>query len=290
MHCEICSAELKNTKSLVNHLKTHHSLTSKQYLEVNPNKPKCPICGNCCSVNAHHFRYNNTCGSETCKTKLSIRNISKTKTEKYGDSSFNNRNKFKKTISERPLEVSKNISASISSRVKKYWNEMPNQIRNGIGHKISSTKKSKPDELRTEIANKTIATRIQRGWHSGTKKIFDGICFDSGAEIEVYKFCKNNKLEIKYQPRSFTYTDSLGKNHVYIPDFEIEGKLYEVKGNHLWKNGHVWFPYRNKLTEKELQQIDARDLAKTECMKVNKVKVILTSEIVKLGSILRKEC
>lgn len=170
MRCEICFAEFENTKSFVNHLKTCHSLTSRQYLDVNPNKPKCPICGNCCSVNAHHFRYNSTCGNESCKKELSVRNTSKTKAEKYGDSSFNNRNKFKKTIFERPLEVSKFISTSISNRVKKYWKEMPNSIRNDIGRRISSTKNSKPAELKTEIANKTIATRIQRGWHSRTQK------------------------------------------------------------------------------------------------------------------------
>jgi hypothetical protein len=287
MHCEICSAEFSNSKSFVNHLKTHHSLTSKQYLEVNPNKPKCPICGNCCSVNAHHFRYNRTCGSEPCKTELSVRNISETKFKKYGNSSFNNRNKFKKTIAERPLEVSKNISVSISFRVKKYWNEMPDSIRNEIGHRISSTKKSKPDELKTEIANKTITTRIQRGWYSGTKKYpYDDLNFDSKAEIEVYKFCKKNNLKVKYQPCSFKYMDSLGRTHSYIPDFEIEGKLYEVKGNHLWKDGKIYFPYRNTLTESELKKIDARDLAKTECMRANNVTVIPSTDIDKLDNFL----
>ena len=115
--------------------------------------------------------------------------------------------------------------------------------------------------------------------HKRHKIPYDGLSFDSEPEVRVYKFCKENSIPVKYQPRSFAYTDSLGKDHVYFPDFEISGKLYELKGEHLWKDGHIWFPYRNLLDEKELAAIDARDLAKTECMKANNVRVVFSNEL-----------
>lgn len=108
---------------------------------------------------------------------------------------------------------------------------------------------------------------------------YDGLSFDSEPEVQVYKYCKDHSIPVKYQPCSFTYTDSLGKTHIYFPDFEICGKLYELKGEHLWKDGHIWFPYRNLLGEKELVEVDARDLAKTECMKANNVSVIFSNEL-----------
>jgi hypothetical protein len=108
---------------------------------------------------------------------------------------------------------------------------------------------------------------------------YDGLSFDSEPEVQVYKYCKEHSIPVKYQPCSFAYTDSLGKTHIYFPDFEISGNLYELKGEHLWKDGHIWFPYRNLLSEKELVEVDARDLAKTECMRANNVSVIFSNEL-----------
>lgn len=48
----------------------------------------------------------------------------------------------------------------------------------------------------------------------------------------------------------------------------------------------IYFPHKNNLTEIELTNIDARDLAKSECMKANNVTVILSSVIDKLDKIL----
>ena len=71
----------------------------------------------------------------------------------------------------------------------------------------------------------------------------------------------------------------------YIPDFEIEGKLYEVKGQHLWKDGsllHIYSkndPYPYEVKEEILK-------AKSQCMRDNRVVVILTNELDKLDKLL----
>jgi hypothetical protein len=123
------------------------------------------------------------------------------------------------------------------------------------------------------------------------KIVFDDISFDSKAEIEVYKFCKSSRLKFKYQPCQLEFVDSVGVKHFYYPDFEIEGRLVEVKGDHLWKDGELYFPYRNTLTEAELEEKDRVYHAKFLYMKENRVILLLQSQIAtgEFKEILNKE-
>ena len=124
-------------------------------------------------------------------------------------------------------------------------------------------------------------SKNKRHTFSGPK----GILFRSRAEVKVAEFCEKHHLNWKYEPTSIKYIDDLGNEHRYIPDFEINGKLYEVKGAHLWSDGkllHTYskndpYPYDTK--EKILE-------AKTKCMIDNHVVVILSNEIDKIKQLL----
>lgn len=61
---------------------------------------------------------------------------------------------------------------------------------------------------------------------------YDGLTFDSSWEIKVYKYCMENNIPFEYQPSiSFEYVYN-NKIYIYQPDFLINGKLYEIKGDH----------------------------------------------------------
>jgi hypothetical protein len=75
--------------------------------------------------------------------------------------------------------------------------------------------------------------------------------------------------------------------HKYFPDFEINGKLCEVKGDHLLKDNKLYFPYRTGLSETELSVIDDVYAAKDACMKENNVIVIRSSELSNLNNIIK---
>ena len=67
-------------------------------------------------------------------------------------------------------------------------------------------------------------------------KIFekDNIYFDSFPELCFYLYHKSLNHNIKRNPgRLFYYYDN--KKHYCFPDFEINGQLYEIKGDHLYK-------------------------------------------------------
>lgn len=54
-----------------------------------------------------------------------------------------------------------------------------------------------------------------------------------------------------------------GEKHFYLPDFELDGELIEIKGEQLYE--HMLIP-------------NTLDAAKYECMKANGVRLIRTAE------------
>ncbi len=64
--------------------------------------------------------------------------------------------------------------------------------------------------------------------------IYKDCYFDSLPELAVWLYCIDNNIRIKRNPCYFDY-DFEGKKHRYFPDFEINGQLVEIKGDHFFK-------------------------------------------------------
>lgn len=98
------------------------------------------------------------------------------------------------------------------------------------------------------------------------KYTYNGINFDSAIEIAIYIWCKDNSIDFEYQPRvAFNYEFD-GNKHTYEPDFLIEGKLIEVKGDHFFKeDGTMQNPFDH--TQDGLYE------AKHQCMLHNNVTI-----------------
>ena len=76
---------------------------------------------------------------------------------------------------------------------------------------------------------------------------YDGIMFDSSWEVEVYKFCIRNGMNVIYQPDIKLTYEYEGKIHYYQPDFLIDGKIYEVKGDHFFDGDRLVNPYNRNM-------------------------------------------
>lgn len=135
-----------------------------------------------------------------------VEKINKTKIERYGNTSYNNRDKFKETC------LKKYGSNSYTNRdkfkdtmIKKYNVEYPSQNR-FIRLKAQKTAKN----TLSQINNKR---------------------FDSKYEALVYDFCLRNNISVETQvPIEYNYK---GKKHITFIDFRIDGLLFECKGGHL---------------------------------------------------------
>ena len=96
---------------------------------------------------------------------------------------------------------------------------------------------------------------------------FDRVEFDSKAELCYYIWLTDNGIEFTYQPNArFKYTFE-GKDHFYHPDFIVEGRYVEIKGDHFFKEDGTM---RNSWDS----SLDGLYEAKHQCMLQNNVKIL----------------
>ena len=103
---------------------------------------------------------------------------------------------------------------------------------------------------------------------------YDGLTFDSSWEVKVYQYCKENNIPCEYQPDITFEYEYDGKKHYYHPDFYINGKLYEVKGEQFFDGDKMICPY-NRLN-------DVREESKHQCMIKNNVVILRGKDIKKI--------
>ena len=97
----------------------------------------------------------------------------------------------------------------------------------------------------------------------------DGLLFDSSWELAFYIYYVDRSIEVLREPVSFKYFKN-GKEHLYFPDFIVEGKIFEIKGRQfLTENNEL----RNPFTKEVL-------LEKTKCMQDNSV-ILIDDKLIK---------
>ena len=95
---------------------------------------------------------------------------------------------------------------------------------------------------------------------------FNGLNFDSLPELAVYIWCKDNSIDFVYQPNVVFCYEYNGVRHTYEPDFMIEGKIIEIKGDQFFKeDGTMQNPYDH--SQDEIYE------AKHQCMLKNNVEI-----------------
>lgn len=216
---------------------------------------------------------------ETCLIKYGVDNPAKSATIKE---------KISKNNKSNTLEVKNKISNTLLNKTDSDKNAAELKKRSTCMKKYGVNNVLLYDEFKHKIRN-TMKEKYGVEWagqstdiarRRGKKKYFyNDLKFDSADELKLYKFCVENGITIEYLPKNFNYVDSFGINHKYLPDFRIRGEYYEIKGDHLWKEGRLYTPYKNKLTEDEIMKNEAKDIAKTKCMIDNNVRVILSSKL-----------
>ena len=85
---------------------------------------------------------------------------------------------------------------------------------------------------------------------------FNNIVFDSSWELAVWIYHVDHHIDIERQPIQLHY-EMNGSMHMYLPDFAIDGKLVEVKGDQMFdKAGNPIFDNKHPWKEKYQCMID----------------------------------
>lgn len=93
---------------------------------------------------------------------------------------------------------------------------------------------------------------------------YDSLNFDSSWELAVYIYCIDHKIHIEREPLRFKYTNNEGKECYYFPDFIIEDKIIEIKGDQFLD-----------------EDFTLKDKAKQQCMNEHNVVLWIRSDIQK---------
>lgn len=231
------------------------------------------------------------------------------------DPNWNNREKFKKTLNgfsdERKQEIYNKrektikpykdqiIAKQIATKTKKR-KEDPNYIKNILNkrYKTKQEKYGNPYFRNSKKAKQTCFNKYgvesfaqTYEYHVKRQKSFYSkeyeIEFDSKWEFLVYDFCKKHNFNVTYQPNiAFEYFFE-NKTHIYKPDFLINNQLYEVKGDHFFKDGKMICPFRNKAWSNEkYANMCALYEAKHQCMINNGIIILKYNELKRLEQIL----
>jgi hypothetical protein len=103
--------------------------------------------------------------------------------------------------------------------------------------------------------------------------------------VKVYDFLKSNNIAFEYSPEISLPYEYDGKTFYYHPDFLINGKSYEVKGEQFFKvdesgNEVMFNPYRDpEWTDERYAWECGKYEAKHQCMLRNNVVILRESDI-----------
>ena len=154
-----------------------------------------------------------------------------------------NTESFKNKISEINIEYRARLSEETERKLNNKRSEtMKNHIKN--------------------LSEEEFTNWINRGF-----KLYyaDNCYFDSFPELCFYLYHKHANHNIVRSNKQLPYSYN-GKVHYYLPDFELDGQLYEIKGDHLFE---------------KMQQPNTLDNAKYLCMLQNNVIVLQSNDYAK---------
>lgn len=148
--------------------------------------------------------------------------------------------------------------------------EVQNKIKKTCMEKYGVSYALQAKEVREKLKQSNIA-KYGVPHAPSSKYTYPEALLDSSWEIYFFVYYVALGKSPIFTTKSFTYTYD-GKEHIYYPDFEMDGSIYEVKGDQFIKDGKMVNPYdasQNGLFE-----------AKHQCMIQNNV-IMYTSEQMK---------
>lgn len=213
-----------------------------------------------------------------------IEKAKRTSLEKYGTEHPQNskeiKEKFKNTCLERfgvqaPMQLESIREKSKQTCLQKYGVEYSFQSENNKQKSIQTLRKKYNDDT---IINSgqipEVFSKQRRKYH------YNGILFHSRPEIIFYIYCKDHNINCEYNTTFFIEYTYNNKKHRYYPDFIVNGKFVEIKGDHFFnKDGTMKNPWDKN---------DNLIKAKYNCMIKNNIKIVKISEMTKYNMYVKK--
>lgn len=206
------------------------------------------------------FGVNNPLKSDEIKNKVFQTNLLK-----YGSRCVLSNKDVQESIKKTNLEKYGVTNPMLSSE---YVNER--KIRNR--EKYGVEWESQRPEIKDKAKHTNLVKYGSEFPHWIKHSFFNGKPFDSSWELAFYIYCldKGDTIECEPIELKYTYNDI---EHVYIPDFRVNGELIEIKGDQFFKkDGTMQNPYDHSK--------DGLFEAKHQCGLKNNVKFLKKSDMI----------
>lgn len=191
------------------------------------------------------------------------RKCAETKLQRYGDPTYNNRDKAKESIvvefGSTDAWYQQNVIKSAHTKLIRYGDKTYN----------NREKAAKTSLKRYGVRVPSQSKKIHERMHF--KYIYNDIIFDSSYDLSYYIWLSDNNIDFEYRPDvQFSYTYN-GRTHVYNPDFRVELRLVELKGRQFFKDKNPDNVMVNPYNHDE----DGLYEAKHQCMLAHNVDIIV---------------
>lgn len=254
--------------------------------------PKCPYCDKPLAARISSkldyedplSMYNHSCGDPACMKKAQqaafVRNLG-----------VDNPSRSKECLEKRIVTwvIKYGVDNPTKSKlIQKKIEETDRKNHGGI--RAAQTVEFQEKRERTNLSKygkKYYAQTREYHQRSNKKYKYKNMPFDSSWEIYVYIYCEDYNITIENKPDPIPYIDSFGIDHLYHPDFRINGELVEVKGDqfidtdgsltlNIYKEANL-----RSGTEEDWERKEAAMKAKSQCMEENGIKILTTGDIKK---------
>lgn len=121
-----------------------------------------------------------------------------------------------------------------------------------------------------------------------TNPKYPDITFATSWEFKVYDFLTEHNIPFEYQVEPIPYEYD-GVIHYYFPDFRVNGRIYEVKGDNFFRineqtgQEEMYLTWRGGLSDEEYEWRCGREEAKHQCMIANNVFILRHDHIKNLS-------
>ena len=121
--------------------------------------------------------------------------------------------------------------------------------------------------------------------HKYTSQKYPDLTFDSTWEVKVYEFCRDSNIPIEYSPKISYEYEYDGRIWTYHPDFLINGKVYEVKGDNFFRTNEsgqeeMFCPYRDEdWSDEKYNWMCSKFEAKHQCMLYHHIIILRNKHI-----------
>lgn len=131
-------------------------------------------------------------------------------------------------------------------------------------------KKYSKNPMKTKEGRLHLRQSIIKNRSSHKKRFqFENNYFDSSWELAYYIWLKDHNIKFIHEPFSLKYIFN-GETHIYLPDFQVDEDIIEIKGLHFFENNN---PNGKMINPYDRSQDDIYE-AKHQCMLENNVKLI----------------